>query len=85
MSDTGDLELAAELGGFTKRLTPEQDAWALFAELSRRGWTETELRKLAGENLLRVMRAAEYTAERLHRERGPNPATIEELDGSVSQ
>ena len=57
----------------------------LFAELSRRGWSETELRKLAGENLVRVMRAAEHTAERMHGERGPNTATIEELDGSISQ
>src|SRR5690606_34737523 len=27
---------------------------ALFAELSRRGWSEADLRKLAGENILRV-------------------------------
>lgn len=56
----------------------------LFAELSRRGWTETELRKLAGENLIRVMRDAEHTASQMHRERGPNTATIEQLDGSIS-
>ena len=56
----------------------------LFAELSRRGWTETDLRKLAGENLIRVMRDAEYTAMQMHRERGPNTSTIEQLDGSVS-
>lgn len=57
---------------------------ALFAELARRGWTESELRKLAGENLLRVMRAVEATARRLQRERGPSTATIEELDGPVA-
>ena len=56
----------------------------LFAELSRRGWSETDLRKLAGENLIRVMRDAEFTAAEMHRERGPNTATIEQLDGSVS-
>lgn len=56
----------------------------LFAELSRRGWTETDLRKLAGDNLVRVMREAEYTARQMHRERGPNTSTIEQLDGSVS-
>ncbi|MEO8197569.1 MAG: dipeptidase [Thermoanaerobaculia bacterium] len=32
---------------------------ALFAELARRGWTDAELRKLAGENFLRVLRAVE--------------------------
>jgi membrane dipeptidase len=54
---------------------------ALFAELSRRGWSEADLRKLAGENLLRVWRAAEETASRLQRLRGPSTKTIEELDG----
>jgi membrane dipeptidase len=54
---------------------------ALFAELSRRGWTESELRKLAGENVLRVMRDAEEVARRLQAERPPSTATIEELDG----
>jgi membrane dipeptidase len=54
---------------------------ALFAELSRRGWTESELRRLAADNMLRVMRRAEAVARRLQAERGPSTATIEELDG----
>jgi membrane dipeptidase len=54
---------------------------ALFAELSRRGWSEGGLAKLAGENLLRVMNQAETVARRLQRERGPSMATIEQLDG----
>ena len=37
---------------------------ALFAELSRRGWTEGELRKLAGENVLRVLERAETVAKK---------------------
>ena len=41
-------------------------------------------KKLAGENMIKVMRAAEYAAERLQGLRGPNTATIEQLDGSVS-
>lgn len=55
---------------------------ALFAELSRRGWSESDLRKLAGENVLRAWRAAEQTAARIQRERGPSTATIEQLDGA---
>jgi len=42
---------------------------ALLAELSRRGWSEGDLRKLAGENVLRVMRQAEATSRRLAGER----------------
>jgi membrane dipeptidase len=54
---------------------------ALFAELSRRGWSEADLRKLAGENALRTWRDAERVALRLQRERNPSTATIQQLDG----
>ena len=53
----------------------------LFAELVRRGWTESQLRGLAGENVLRVMVEAESVARRLQRTRRPSTATIEQLDG----
>lgn len=53
---------------------------ALFAELIRRGWSDEDLRKLAGENLLRVMRRAEDVARRLQKARPPSTRTIEELD-----
>jgi membrane dipeptidase len=56
----------------------------LFAELSRRGWTDAELRKLAGENVLRAMRQAEQVSAKLRRERQPSTATIEQLDGKRS-
>ena len=52
---------------------------ALFAELMRRGWSDADLKKLAGENLLRAFRQAERTAARLQREREPSTATIEQL------
>jgi membrane dipeptidase len=55
----------------------------LFAELARRGWSDDDLRKLAGRNLLRVFRAAESTATRLQRERQPSTRTIEQLDRAV--
>ena len=54
---------------------------ALLAELSRRGWSEADLRKLAGENVLRVMEQAERVSARLRRERPPSTRTIEQLDG----
>ena len=53
---------------------------ALLAELSRRGWSEEDLRKVAGENALRVLTVAERIAARLQRERPPSTRTIEELD-----
>lgn len=37
---------------------------ALFAELARRGWTDANLRKLAGENFLRVLKANEKFASK---------------------
>ena len=53
---------------------------ALFAELARRGWSESDLRKLAGLNILRAMSRAQEVAIRLRRERPPSPKTIVELD-----
>ena len=40
---------------------------ALFAELARRGWSDGDLRKLAGENFLRVFAQAEAVARRLQK------------------
>jgi membrane dipeptidase len=54
----------------------------LFAELIRRGWSDSDLKKLAGQNLLRAFRAAEATASRLQRSRQPSTRTIEQLDGA---
>jgi membrane dipeptidase len=54
---------------------------ALLAELSRRGWSESDLRKVAGENILRAWRDAERVAARLQAERRPSVATIADLDG----
>jgi membrane dipeptidase len=49
---------------------------ALFAELARRGWTEADLRKLAGENVLRALGRAETVAASLQRQRPPSTATL---------
>jgi membrane dipeptidase len=53
---------------------------ALTAELLRRGWPETDIRKALGLNVLRVMRRAEEVAARLEKQRAPSVATIEQLD-----
>jgi membrane dipeptidase len=54
---------------------------SLFAELIRRGWTDADLKKLAGENVLRVMRQAEAVSKKLRAARPASTATIESLDG----
>jgi membrane dipeptidase len=57
----------------------------LFVALADRGWSFQDLTKLAGGNILRVMRAAEAGARDLQATRGPSLATYEDLDGVKSQ
>jgi len=52
----------------------------LFAELIRRGWSDPDLRKLAGENLLRAFARAETVAKHLQTLHSPSTATLEALD-----
>jgi membrane dipeptidase len=52
----------------------------LLAELVRRGWSDDDLAKLAGGNVLRVLGAAEAAAARLQKQRAPSSATLEALD-----
>lgn len=49
----------------------------LFAELAGRGWTEEELKKLAGENFLRVFKEAEIISKKLRAERSPSMMRID--------
>jgi membrane dipeptidase len=53
----------------------------LFAELIRRGWSDADLKKLAGQNLLRAFHQVETTAAKLQATRQPSTKTIQELDG----
>ena len=55
----------------------------LTAELVRRGYTDEEIMKILGHNVLRVMREAEAVAARLQTERNPSGARIEVLDGDA--
>ena len=52
------------MGAFTiKALEDAATLPTLFAELAKRGWKDADLRKLAGENFLRILRAVEERAE----------------------
>jgi membrane dipeptidase len=75
--------LGADLDGITS--TPEgMESVAaypvLFAELIRRGYSDEQLKGIAGLNILRVMRKAEAVAARLQKERPPSDVHIEEVD-----
>lgn len=52
---------------------------ALLAELATRGWSDEDLAKAAGGNVLRVMREAEAVAKRLQATTLPSMATLAEL------
>jgi membrane dipeptidase len=76
--------IGSDLDGITETVDGLEDVStfpALFAELARRGWKEAELRKLAGENVLRVLAQAEQVAARLRRTTPPSNKTIRQLDG----
>jgi membrane dipeptidase len=57
-------------------LTGVQDYPALFAELIRRGWTDQNLAKLAGGNILRALRGAETIAASMRNE----PASLSDIN-----
>ena len=57
----------------------------LLKELARRGWSDEDLAKLAGGNMLRVMRAAAAVATRLQASEPPSSATIDQLDAAVAK
>jgi membrane dipeptidase len=50
---------------------------ALVAELLRRGYQDDDVKKILGENILRVMRDVEKVSKRLQSERGPSTMIFE--------
>ncbi len=72
--------IGSDFDGITDTPTGLEDVSkfpALFAELARRGWSDADLRKLAGENVLRALERAEAAAARLQKSRGPSIGSIE--------
>src|SRR3954452_5131006 len=62
-------------------LTGVQDYPNLFAELIRRGWSDQNLAKLAGGNVLRALRGAEAVAASMKNE----PAALSPVDEAPAQ
>lgn len=54
---------------------------ALLAELARRGWSDDTLAKLAGGNVLRVMRQAQEVGKTLRATTAASASTLADLDG----
>ena len=82
------IGIGGDFDGITEVIAGLEDVStypALFAELLRRGYSEDDVQKIAGRNVLRVMRAAEGVAQRLQKARGPSKATIEALDGGMKK
>lgn len=77
--------IGSDFDGITENVVGLEDVStfpALFAELARRGWSDADLRKLAGENVLRAFKQAEVVSARLRKERPASIATIQQLDGA---
>ncbi|MBS0379908.1 MAG: dipeptidase [Proteobacteria bacterium] len=55
---------------------------ALLVELARRGWSDASLGKVAGGNVLRVLREAERRSAELRTEESPRQVSMVELDGA---
>ena len=76
--------LGSDYDGVTSLPTGMEDVSRfpyLTAELLRRGYSDDDVRKVLGGNIIRVMRQAEQVAEREQRERGPSQAVIDVTDG----
>lgn len=83
MAGIDHIGLGGDFDGITSLVQGLEDVStypALTTELLRRGYTDQDIKKILGQNILRVMRAAEQVSATLRKKRGPSTATIEQLD-----
>jgi membrane dipeptidase len=69
------IGIGSDFDGITQKVVDLDDVSkypVLTAELRRRRYNEADIRKILGENILRVMREAENVSKRLQAERGPS-------------
>lgn len=74
------IGIGSDFDGFTTTIYGLDDCSKfpnLFAELARRGWTEGDLKKIAGENFLRVFREAESISAELKLQLKPSMKIID--------
>lgn len=73
------IGIGSDFDGFSTTIEGLEDCSMfpnLFAELASRGWTESELKKIAGENFLRVFRDAEKVSKSLRSQLQPSMKAI---------
>ena len=69
------IGIGSDFDGITQKIPDLDDVSkypVLEAELLRRGYRDADVRKILGENILRVWRQAEQVAKRLQSQRGPS-------------
>ena len=77
------IGLGGDFDGITQVVVGLEDVAtypALTAELIKRGYTDGDIKKILGLNVLRVMKQAEKVSAGLQKTRQPSSATIEQLD-----
>lgn len=82
MIGTNHIGIGSDYDGIQSLPTGLEDVStlpSLFAELLARGYAEEELEKIAGLNMLRVLRAAEDVSARLRASRAPSEAVISDF------
>jgi membrane dipeptidase len=73
------IGLGSDFDGITQKVQDLDDVSKypnLIAELLRRGYSDGDIKKITGQNLLRVFREVEKVSKRLQSERGPSVATF---------
>jgi membrane dipeptidase len=73
------IGIGSDFDGITQTVRDLDDVSkypALTAELLKRGYSESDIKKILGENILRAFREAEKVSKRLQAERGPSTAVM---------
>ncbi len=79
------IGLGGDFDGITEVVQGLEDVStypALTAELLKRGYTDDDIKKVIGLNVLRAMRQAERVSTDLRKQRGPSTATLRGMDGA---
>ena len=79
------IGLGGDFDGITEVVQGLEDVSkypALTAELLKRGYSDDDIKKVIGLNVLRVMRQAERVSADLRKGRGPSTATLKGMDGA---